>query len=72
MTRLMEKVIEQLRAVPEGQQDRLARFLLDELEEDQRWLGSTAENEGKLKALVDTVLSDDARGECEPLEPGKL
>jgi hypothetical protein len=72
MTRLMEQVIEQLRAVPEGQQDRLARFLLKELEEDQRWIRSTADHEGKLKSLVDTVLADDARGECELLDPGDL
>lgn len=70
MTRLMEQAIERLRAVPETEQDRLARFLLNELEEDGRWSRSTIEHEAKLKGLVETV--DDGRGECEPLDPGRL
>lgn len=72
MTRLMEKAIERLRAIPEPQQDRLAQFLLNELEEDDRWLRSTADHEGKLKVLIDNVLDEDRRGACEPLDPDRL
>jgi hypothetical protein len=68
----MEQAIERLRAVPPAQQDDVARFLLAELEEDIRWSKSTANHESKLKGLVDNVLADDARGECEPLDPEKL
>lgn len=60
MTRLMEQAIERLRAVPETKQDQLARFLLNELEDDERWSRSTSEHETKLKNLVETVLADDA------------
>ena len=72
MTQLMEKAIEKLREVPEAQQDRLARFLLNELEEDDRWLRSTVKHEGQLERLVGEVLADDARGNCEPLDPDRL
>ena len=72
MTRLMEQAIEKLRTVPDAQQDGLARFLLNELEEDNRWSQSTAQHEARLKTLIDTVLSDDDRGECEPLDPDRL
>ena len=68
MTRLMEQAIEQLRAVPEPEQDRLARFLLNELNEDQRWIRSTADHAAKLKGLIDTVLADDAAGGCQKLD----
>jgi hypothetical protein len=72
MTRLMKQAIERLGNVPETEQDRLAEFLLNELKEDERWSRSTADNEARLKALVDTVLSDDDRGECQPLDPDRL
>lgn len=72
MTRLMEQAIERLRAVPEGQQDRLARFLLSELDDDVRWNASTATRADALQRLANGVLADDARGLCEPLDPDSL
>jgi hypothetical protein len=72
MTRLMEQAIERLRAIPETKQDQLARFLLNELEEDERWSRSTTEHEGKLKGFIDTLLADDAKGASEPLDPDRL
>lgn len=72
MTRLMEKAIEWLRALPEPQQDRLAEFLLHELAEDQRWADTTSTYANKLKGFADTILADDAAGRCEPLDPDRL
>lgn len=72
MTRLMEQAIDRLRAVPEGQQDRLAEFVLHELSEDQRWADSTHAHGDKVKELVRNVLTDDAAGRCEPLDPERL
>jgi len=72
MTRLMEKAIERLRALPEGQQDRLAEFLLYELAEDERWSKTTHDHADKLRGLVKNILTDDANGRCEPLDPERL
>lgn len=72
MTRLMEQVIERLKALPEGQQDGLAGFLLHELAEDERWAASTHQNAAKLNKMVGEVLAEDARGGCEPLDPERL
>jgi hypothetical protein len=72
MTRLMKQAIERLWAVPENKQDQLARFLLNELEDDERWSRTTAEHEIKLKAFVDTLLADDSRRETVPLDPDRL
>jgi hypothetical protein len=68
----MQKVIERLKAIPEGQQDRLAEFLLHELADDERWTKSTLDHADKLKGLVDGVLADDAQGRCEPMDPERL
>ena len=72
MTRLMEQAIERLRTVPENEQDRLAQFLLSELEEDERWARSTSAHEDKLEGLVARVLADDAHGKCPELGPDDL
>jgi hypothetical protein len=72
MTRLMEQAIERLRAMPESKQDQLARFLLAELEEDEKWSRCTAEHEEKLKGFVEKMLADDAGGDSEPLDPDRL
>ena len=72
MTRLMEQAIERLRAIPEGQQDQLAEFLLNELDDDQRWLQSTSVHSEKLNTLVSKVLADDASGNSVALDPDHL
>jgi len=72
MTHLMEQAIERLRAVPESQQESLARFLLNELENDDRWSASTAQHADALTRLAEGVLADDARGDSEALNPEKL
>jgi len=72
MTRLMEQAIERLRAVPESEQEQLARFLLNELEEDSRWSASTAAHADALRRLANQVLAEDEQGATEPLDPDAL
>ncbi len=72
MTKSLEHAIERLQQLPDDRQDLLARLLLHELEEDERWLNSTAGNADKLQQLVTDVLESDRRGQCEPLDPDTL
>jgi hypothetical protein len=72
MTKTLEQAIERLQQLPAERQERLAQLLLHELDEDQRWLDSTAAGADKLRGLVDEVLEADRRGECEPLDPDRL
>ncbi len=72
MTHLMKQAIERVQALPENQQNELARFLLHELQEDDRWAVSTESNVSKLQELTNRILADDAAGNCEPLDPDKL
>jgi hypothetical protein len=58
--------------MPEDQQDLFARLVMEEIEEDAKWLRSTADNAGKHESLVRDVLAADDRGECEPLDPERL
>lgn len=72
MTRLMEQIIERLRAVPEAQQDGIAQFLMHELAEDERCAESTRTNGVKVSTLVEGILADDVASRCEPLDPNRL
>lgn len=72
MSSRVEQAIERLRALPESQQEELARFLLSELDEDERWAATTRRHLDGLGRLCDRVLADDTRGECDLLDPDKL
>jgi hypothetical protein len=68
VTKLMEKAIEKLRAIPEGEQDRLAEFVLHELTEDERWSKSRAGQVEKLGRLASDMKADDEKGLCGPFD----
>ena len=72
MSNFVDQAIERLRHLPEDRQDLLARLVLHEIDEDERWMRSTDANADKLQSLVDKVLEADDRGECEPLDPDQL
>jgi hypothetical protein len=72
MSTNLEHAIERLRQMPEDRQDLLARLVLHEIEEDERWMRSTDSNAAKLQGLIDQVLDADDRGECESLDADKL
>ena len=58
--------------MPADRQESIAKLLLHEIEEDERWIRSTAAYSEKLRGLVNEVLESDRRGECEPLDPESL
>jgi hypothetical protein len=58
--------------MPEDRQDLLAKLLLHEIDEDERWMQSTAAHATKLQGLVDDVLEANRRGECGLLDPDQL
>jgi hypothetical protein len=72
MTTSMEQAIERLRQVPEEQQDLIARLVLHEIDEEERWAKTTEQHSDKLATLVAEIVEADRRGECEPLDPEKL
>jgi len=72
MTRLMERAIERLRAVPEAQQEQVARFLLNELDDQERWAQPKAAQGAGLSCLAEQIVIDDAKGLCEPLDLDSL
>ncbi len=58
--------------MPEERQDLIARLVLQEIEDDERWMRSTDSNSEKLQRLIGEVIEADDRGECETLDPDQL
>lgn len=69
MTQLLQKVFEKATQLSQEEQDRLARFMLAELESEQRWteLFNRPESEDLLERLADEALAAHRAGKTQPL-----
>ena len=56
MTDALKKAIERLEQMPAERQDMLARLMLHEIEEDERWMQSTDKHADKLRGFVGDML----------------
>lgn len=74
MNDLLQKAFERASALPTDEQERFARFLLAELESEQKWadLFSRTESGNLLDRLADEALSDHRAGRTRPLDPDDL
>ena len=69
MNQLLQQAFERASELPEEEQDRLARFLLAELESERQWteLFARPESEDLLERLADVALSEHRAGRTRPL-----
>ena len=74
MNQLLQQAFERASELPEEEQDRFARFLLAELESEQRWaeLFARPESEELLERLADEALSEHRAGRTKPLSLDEL
>ena len=69
MTLLLQKAFERATKLPQEKQDQFARFLMAELESDQRWaeLFSRPESEDLLERLADEAIVAHRAERTKPL-----
>ncbi len=72
MVQIVEQAWQKLSKLPVERQQELARLLLFEMEQDEKWETTSTTYEAALGKLVAQVLADDDRGLCEPLQPEQL
>ncbi|MCY3778241.1 MAG: hypothetical protein OXH11_19865 [Candidatus Aminicenantes bacterium] len=74
MNQLLQKAFERAAELPQVEQDRIARFLLAELESERQWseLFARPESEDLLERLADEALSEHRAGRSRPLARGDL
>jgi hypothetical protein len=67
MSKLLEKALEQLRALPQAQQDAIAEQILASLADEQAWTQGFAEKRDVIRRMAHEALEEDARGETVAL-----
>ncbi len=72
MTTLLEKVLEKISNLPEIEQNAIARWILEEIESDQKWSKKFAGSEDVLEKLALEALEEDQQGKTTRLDIKKL
>jgi hypothetical protein len=72
MTQSLHSVMAKLAALPEEEQERIAKWLSAELAADERWSGMFAESEGMLADMADDALADLDTGKTIDLDPDRM
>ena len=69
MNQLLQRALDRAAELPQAEQDKFARFLLAELESEQRWaeLFARPESEDLLERLADEALAEHRAGRTRPL-----
>ncbi len=72
MTILVEKAFREISKLPEGEQNALARWILEEIESEMKWDKKFADSEDVLAKLAKESLKDDKEGRTTDLDIDKL
>lgn len=67
MTKLLERVLEEVAKLPASEQDAVAAILLEELACERRWSESFAKSQDKLAKLAEQALAEYEAGRTKPL-----
>jgi len=72
MTHALDAAIAKLETLPAEEQDRIARWLLDEIADEERWNKSFAASQHVLKRMADEALADQAAGRTTEIDPDQM
>jgi hypothetical protein len=72
MTRALDAAIAKLAGLPPEEQDRIAHWLLDELEDEERWARQFATSQEALSKLAAEARADRVAGTATELDPDRL
>ena len=72
MTKLLERVVEKARRLPDPEQDAIAALILEELEDEVRWGKAFACSRDALAKLAQEAMAEDRAGKTRELDPDTL
>jgi hypothetical protein len=72
MTELLEIAIIKLKSLPANQQDVMAKIILEELEDEQRWDEAFRRSPDALAHLAAQAMAEYRAGKTQPLDPDTL
>ena len=72
MTKLLEKAFAQAVKLPKREQDKLAKWLLSEMESERKWDEAFSRSSGQLGQLAEEALQEHRKGRTRVLDPDRL
>ncbi len=72
MTNMLQRALAEVGKLSEDEQDRVAQWLLAELEDDRGWDDAFANSADRLAQLAGEALDDHAKGRTERLDADQL
>jgi hypothetical protein len=72
MTRALDAIVAKLATLPPEDQDRIAQWLAEELQDDEHWARQFADSQDALSKLATEARADRAAGRATELDPDKL
>jgi hypothetical protein len=72
MTKLLQQAFEKAQQLPQAEQDRLAKSLLEEIESERKWDALFSRRGKKLEQLAEEAGDEHRRNLTEPLDPDTL
>jgi hypothetical protein len=72
MTKLLEQAIAKVMQLPETEQDAIAAFILEDLEDEARWDRAFSQSQDMLVKLAAEALAEDQAGKTQELDPETL
>lgn len=72
MTKLLEEAFKKASKLPEVEQNALAKWLLEELEDERKWEKEFSESEDVLDRLADEAIEEHGKGKTKPMDFGRL
>lgn len=72
MTKLLDRAFQEASKLPEIAQNALAKWVMEEMEDEKKWEMTFAETEDILEQLADEALVSDKHGKTKPLDLDKL
>jgi hypothetical protein len=72
MTQALDAAIEKLSTLPADEQDRIAKWLLDELRDEEHWARQFGASQDTLSKLAAEARAERAAGRATELDPDNL
>jgi hypothetical protein len=72
MTELLERAIAKLKTLSASEQDALASMILEELEDERRWVRAFSRSPDALAKLAATAMAEYRASKTQELDPEKL
>ena len=69
MTSLLEKALREAAALSPSEQDRIARLILDEIEDEARWQKTFERSQDQIAALAGAARKEIAQGDVRDEDP---